>query len=335
MAGTTILSIVEEIKTLEQVEENILNINCSSTIKNVSEQVLEALSNQEKQLFSLWRRSDDFPTEIQNFTLPNEIGIRYLVRETYIETSRRRVNMFDEEDNLLPKSQRTITDSIQTVFFEIGERIYVILNSTNLISINKSKKLFGDKLKETATGEIEITEYMIDPDLFYWLFYKHEKDNGILEPRFEVSDIAGFVGNIADENHTIKGNSVDTPSLLVTKAFVSKFHPFRSLHVVLKYQNYTLDFILNDRSECYINPGCSIPNIRIDKQIAASIIIYGFIIPRLYEIFSEDEVWKRDTTKQDFTKNMGLEVIKEIADFHGISAEEIIVILKSEDAKEA
>lgn len=334
MAGTTILSITEDINTLEQVESNILNINCSTVIKHVSEEMLQELSDEEKQLSSIWRRSNDFPIEIQNFLLPNGIEIRYLVRETYIETSRRKVNMF-ENGQLLPKPQRTITDSIQTVFIEVGERIYAILSSTNLISINKSKRLFGEKIKENTTDEIGIAEYIIDPDLFYWLFYKHEKANGILETRFQVSDIAGFVGNIADESHTIKGNSIATPTLLVTKAFVSKFHPFRSLHIVLKYQSYTLDFILSDYSECYINPGCSIPNIRIDKEIAASIIIYGFIIPRLYEIFSEDEIWKKDSTKQKFTKNVGLEVIKEIADFHGITGDEIKALLDVKDAHEA
>lgn len=335
MAGTTILSVTEEINNLEQVEQNILNIDCSSEVKHVEEAKLNILSEEEKQLFSLWRRSDNFPTEIQTFTLPNETEIRYLVRETYIETSRRKNNMFDEEGNLLPKPQRTIIDSIKTVFIEVEGRIYAILNSTNSISINKSKKLFGDKLKENSTAEIDIAEYVIDPDLFYWLFYKHEKASGILEPRFQVSDIAGFVGNIADESHTIKGNSIATPSLLVTKAFVSKFHPFRSLNIVLKYQNYTLDFILSDHSECYINPGCSIPNLRIDKEIAASIIIYGFIIPKLHEIYNADEIWKRESTKQSFTKNIGLEVIKEIADFHGITSEEIRDLLKSSDIREA
>lgn len=324
MSGVTLLNINESIENLEQVEESILSIRSIATISNVPENRIEHLEQSEREFISMWRRSGDISTDVLNFTLPDQQTIRYLVRETYVETSRRRSNMFNENDEILPKAERIIVETVQTIFFELNGRVYSLLQTTNITSINKVKKLFGDFLKELDTDEISITDYKIDPDLFYWLFYKHINHNGLIETRFEVESIAGFIGNIADETHTIRGNSDVTPSLLVTKAFVSKFHPFKSLDVLLKYHNYKLNFIFNDSSECYIRSSCSIPNIRIDKQIASSLIIYAFIIPHLFYLFNEDEIWSEEATKNEFAKEIGKQVIKEIADFHGLTLNELI-----------
>ncbi|KKE78268.1 hypothetical protein DTX80_11785 [Bacilli bacterium] len=325
MSGTTLLNIIETIETLEQVRDRILNIQSISTIRNVPEEQLQHLEQNDREFLSMWRRAGDISTEILNFTLPNQEPIRYLVREAYVETSRRRSNMFDENGQILPKEQRTIIEIVQTIFFELNNRVYSVLMTSSVTSINKVKKLFGDYLKELDNDEeINIADYKIDPDLFYWLFYKHEKNNGLIEARFEVSSIAGFIGNIADESHTVTGNSDVTPSLLVTKAFVSKYHPFKSLDVLLKYHNYKFNFIFNDSSECFIRSSCSIPNLRIDKKIASVLIIYGFIIPRLFTLFNDDEIWDEEGTTTEFAKEVGIQVIREIADFHGLAIEDII-----------
>ncbi|HHW38322.1 MAG TPA: hypothetical protein GXX18_13960 [Bacillales bacterium] len=325
MSGTTLLNIVETIENLDQLQERILSITNIATISNVAEGILEDLDQNEREFLSMWGRAGDTSTEILNFTLPNQDNIRYIVREAYVETSRRKSNMFNENGELLPKEQRTIIETVQTVFFELNARVYAILYTASTTSLNKVKKLFGDYLKELDMDEgIQITDYKIDPDLFYWLFYRYEVHNGLLEARFEVDSIAGFIGNIADETHTITGNSDVVPSLLVTKAFVSKNHPFKSLDVLLKYQNYKLNFIFNDSSECYIRSSCSIPNLRIDKRIAAALIIYAFIIQRLYTLFNDDEIWGVENTKTDFSKEIGKQVIKEIADFHGITLDDLL-----------
>ncbi|AQQ54757.1 hypothetical protein [Planococcus lenghuensis] len=324
MAGVTLLNINENIENLEQVEENILSIHSTSTISNIPESQIEHLTQNEREFFSRWRKSGEISTDILNFTLPNQQVIRYLVRETYVETSRRRSNMFDDRGEILPKAARVIVETVQTVFFELNERVYALLQTTNITSINKVKKLFGDYLKELDSDEeISIMNYQINPDLFYWLFYKHINHNGLIETMFEVESIAGFIGNIADETHTIRGNSDVTPTLLVTKAFVSKFHPFKSLDVLLKYRDYKLNFIFSDSSECFIRSSCSIPNARIDKQIASSLIIYAFIIPYLFHLFNEDEIWDQGVTKNNFAKEIGKQVIKEIADFHGLGTNDI------------
>jgi len=325
MPGTTLLNISENIENLEQVEDRILAISSITTISNVPEDRLQHLEQSEREFVSMWRRAGNISTEVLNFTLPNQETIRYLVREAYVETSRRKNNMFGENGELLPKEQRTIIETVQTIFFEANGRVYAILFTTNVTLINKVKKLFGDYLKELENDEeINITDYNIDPDLFYWLFYKHEEHNGLIEARFEVESIAGFIGNIADETHTVTGSSDVTPSLLVTKAFVSKYHPFKSLDVLLKYHNYKLNFIFNDSSECYIRSSCSIPNLRIDKKIASALIIYGFIIPHLYNLYSNDETWAEESTRLNFAKKIGKQVIKEIADFHALSLEDIL-----------
>jgi len=325
MSGTTLLNIIEDIENLEQVEERIFSLSFTATINNVEEDKLQHLDQSDREFVSMWRRSNQLPTEILDFTLPNQENIRYLVREAYVETSKRKSNMFGEDGTILPKEQRTVIETVQTIFIERTGRVYSILFTANITSTNKVKRLFGEHLKEIENEEgVNITDYRLDPDLFYWLFYKHENHNGLIEPRFEVESIAGFIGNIADETHTVTGTSDVTPSLLITKAFVSKYHPFKSLDVLLKYANYKLNFIFNDSSECYIRPSCSIPNLRIDKKIASSLIIYGFIIPRLFLLFNNDETWGDEATRTDFAKNIGKDVIKEIADFHELSLDEIL-----------
>ncbi|SHK78818.1 hypothetical protein [Desulforamulus aeronauticus] len=319
MSSTTILLLSDEISNLECVIEQVLSIRVEEELKKVPVNVLYKLQGNDRFLISEWRQFEDYSNDICKLTMPDGADIRILIREAYVETSRQLKNMFDKEGHLLPKVERIITENIRTVFFEVNKKVYAILYTTYSTSIKKIKqRLFNEDLQIEANN----IDYSINGELFYWLLYIYEEKNRLIAERFEIEAIAGFLGNIADENHKIKGESVDTPSLLVTKAFVSKYHPFRALDVMLKYDDYRLNFAFNDLGECSLNSGCRIPNSTYDKEISSAIIIYAFIIPLLDKLFKNDKDWSSQK-KKDFAKNVGIEVIKEIATFHGINLKDI------------
>lgn len=312
MASTVFYRLTADITSLESVNEDILTIRKDDDIRHVTEEQLARIPQEERTFISRWRSYADYPG-ICTLQMPNNQTIRFLVKEAYIETSKYRRNMF-ENDELLPKAQRTIFETVKTVFFERNHRVYAAIFTTSQTALNKIKqKLFED---ETYIDTLD-NDYLIDGDLFYWLFYKYEEKNKLIAERFEVEAISGFLGNVADETHIIRGESEVTPTLLVTKAFVSKFHPIRSLNVMLKLDDYRLSFIFNDLCQCSIGSSCRIPNNRYDIEVASTLVIYAFILPYLSHLFDTDEEWNPDT-KTGFAKRIGEEVIKEIADFHGI-----------------
>ena len=314
MSNTTLLLLTPDIKNIDDVKNKILTIQKKDDIRNITEDKLSKISSSEKFFISKWQTYEGY-TDICNLNLPNGQDINFYVKEAYIETSRQSRNMYNENGELLPKIERTLIDNTKTIFFERNNRVYIILFSTNSVSINKIKKLLEEDIYlQTANSEINI-----DNDLFYWLFYKYKEKNKLLSERFEVEAISGFIGNIADEHHIIKGESEITPNLLVTKAFVSKFHPIRSLSVMLKLDDYSLNFVFNDICQCSIGLSSIVPNNKYEIDIAAGVVIYAYIIPKLQKLFEEDKKieWTQ-AKKKEFTKSIGIEVIREIADFHGI-----------------
>ncbi len=317
MSSTTLLRLTNNVSNLEYVVKEILRIRKEDGIKHATQDQIESIPEEERIFISLWQSCENYDN-ISNIKLPNGSSIRFLVKEAHIESSKITRNMF-EDGKLLPKDQRTIFDTVKVIFFEYTTRVYVIVFSAYTPVLNKIKQRLFDEEEHIDSLDIR---FNISSDLFYWLFYKYVEKNRLLAERFEVEAISGFLGNIADETHVIKGESEVVPSLLVTKAFVSKFHPIRSLNVMLKFDDYRLSFIFNDISQCSISSSCSIPNNQYDLDVTSAIIIYAFTIPFLSQLFKDDRDWSVDK-KTTFAKKIGEEVIREIADFHGIDLKQL------------
>jgi hypothetical protein len=224
--------------------------------------------------------------------------------------------MFKNKE-LLSRPERISTDVIKSVFYEIDNRVFCIIFSISTTILKKIKnKLFDDEL---FISSLDLS-HMVDSDLFYWLLYKYEYNDKIIDTNFEIEAIEGFIGNIADDNNIIKGTSEVTPSLLVTKAFVSKFHPITNLNMILKFEDYKLSFMINTTCQCLLSSTCIIPNIKYDVDISALIILYADIIPKLiedYELEKTKDIWNREI-KKSFAKKVGIDVIRDIAKFHDI-----------------
>ncbi|HDX9627788.1 TPA: hypothetical protein ROY30_001434 [Bacillus cereus] len=315
MANTTLFRL-SNVQSLGDVIENILSIKSEEKIKHVTPEQLKLLSSDDRVFVSEWTRYQEISEDILELNVPDRDPVKYLVREAYIETSKWPKNMF-ENGRLLPKPQRIVTENIKTLFFEKNEEVYCIIFTTSAVSLNKIKqKLFNEEQPLECVGD----SYELHSDLFYWLFDKYEEGNKIIATRFEIEGISGFLGNIADENHKIKGDSDITTKLLVTKAFVSKFYPITAIDIMLKYHDYRLDFVFNQQSECSLRSSSHIPNFQDEKDLSAALIIYSFIIPLLKELFEEDSEWSPEK-KGAFSKKMGMEVIREIAQFNNIGLE--------------
>ncbi|MBX4265465.1 hypothetical protein [Clostridium estertheticum] len=328
MSNTTLFLLKNHIKCLEDVEQKILIISKKEVAKNIREIDLKTISEANKYFYSKWKSNLTY-SNINVIKLPKNTEIRFLVKEAYIETSKRAKNMFDSNNKLLPKNDRTIYENVKTVFFELNNQVYIILFTISATALNKIKEKLldnGQVLQQVGA------EYDIDDDFFYWLFYIYSEKDKLIAKKFTIEAISGFEGNIADEHHIVKSVSELTPSLLVTKAFVSKFHPIRSVSMILKLDEYSLNFIINDSNQCSIGLSSVMPNNRYDIDISASIVIYGYMIPNLLSLYKNDENWSYDI-KKEFAKKVGIEVICDIVKFHGINLKDVITILNQDKDK--
>jgi hypothetical protein len=314
MSNTTLFLLSKDIKNLDDVRNEILSIQTKEEVKYLSLEENIKISDTDRYFISKWQIYDCYQEDICSIKLPNENKINFLIREAYIESSRQKRNMFDAKGFILPKSERTIFEHVKAIFFEKNNCVYLILFTTDPCVIRKVKqKLLNEEVYINEINE----DYRVNSDIFYWLFYKYMKKDGWITDQFEIESIFGFLGNIADEHHTIKEVSEAAPDLLVTKTFISKFHPIRSLSVILKTRDYSLDFIINDANQCIIELSSILPDDKYEIDMSVAIIIYAFIIPELIKIFKNDKSWT-EIAKKGFAKSVGEDVIKEIAKFHNI-----------------
>lgn len=221
--------------------------------------------------------------------------------------------------NLLPKSERTNDDIVKVIFFENNKKTYALINTSNEAHCNRVKKLIGTNNIMSMSEE-----YILDEDMFNWLFYINKECKRKLNKTWTVDNITGFTGNVVDEDNIFKGVSDYTTDLIITKAFISNMESLTNVTVKINTTNADLIFSIDNQSNVtlFVNRSTFYFDSTLDDS-AMIVYLYTILIPQLnilYEINKTDFLLNKKT---EFFKKMGLEVIESIINKNEISLDDL------------
>lgn len=319
-----LLRLNEKFNSLDVVKEKLLPLTHIKSVNSLSVEELNDLPEDDRVYISKWLTNDHHLAEIRSYSPTEscsnstESEIRYMVGRAYIEY--RRNKQRDSMGNLLPKTDRINLVEIDVIFFERDSGIDAIICTPDN-HINKVKALISDE--NICKG---YSKNNINSDEFYWLYYRYSTKKKVLNNDISLINITSFTGNIFDEHHTIYGKSDNTTDLIVTKAFVcSGSNPFTNMKISIAFGLTLIDFLVNRESDIRIDVESNIPQelADMDKEIALPLYLLSYLLPKIRELYINDAFTDDLNIKIDFSKMLGLEVIKAIMTHNDINAEEL------------
>ncbi|HBC4464412.1 hypothetical protein P0E52_09870 [Enterococcus faecalis] len=231
----------------------------------------------------------------------------------------------DDNDNFLPKKERLNKSDVEVFFFEYEKSVYVLILTGNEYNTRRVKMLIGDENILSRNKE-----YMIDSDIFNWLFYIYTDKEGIIDNSITLENINGFVGNVTDDANVFTGTSYQTTELIVTKAFISNGGELKNITLRVRNSDVDLTCMINDCSTVIVNNSVS-QKLRIldslDKKTFFLLYLYGYLIPKLKQLYEEEAVKFINEENPKFSKRIGLEVIRSIIEKNNIGVEDLKFIL--------
>ncbi|HGF7579875.1 TPA: hypothetical protein ACNKJ7_001968 [Enterococcus faecium] len=256
-------------------------------------------------------------------------AIRFIKAIANIEYSKQKKR--DDSGNYLPKEKRTHTLPVDVYFLEIDSSIYVVICTSKEVNVKRVKKLIG--ISSFCTNS---QDYYLKNDFFNWLFYNYDEENGILENHFHLKNIGGFIGNITDEQNIFKGVSQQTSELIITKAFISNGETLKNVTARIRKEN-EIDIVFgvdeNSNTVIYLNQSENLALFENkDKATFLLVYLYGILIRKLKKIYLTKEKIFIEELEGDFSKKIGLEVIKSIINNNHITINELQKIFDEEIA---
>lgn len=251
-------------------------------------------------------------------------NFKYLKVTSYCEFSTRRV--FDPTSgDLLPKSDRLNTALIEVLFVEIENEMYAVVFSSDFYDLRRVKKLIDENSIEPLTS-IHNTH----SDLFHWLFFKYIKEDYGLDEKINIDNINGFTGTVINDENMFEGRSSQTAELIITKAFITNGYPITSIQTDLQISDASINFYLNEvldgkELKIVVAKKSSITNILNNEEIeyVVPMYIFFYLIPTVVNLYKSVEKEFLLNAKTDFSKEIGIEVIKTIMAKNNISVEEV------------
>lgn len=222
----------------------------------------------------------------------------------------------DSKGNFLPKVDRVNDLDIESLFFEKGNKVYVLILTPNDYHISRFKKLIGEDIISLTN-----TDYSLEPDIFNWLFYVYTERDGTLNDDTKLENISGFVGNVTDDANVFTGASYQTTELIATKAFISNGGELKKITLRVRDTDIDITCMVNENSTVVISCNPS-EKLRImdnmDKATFLLLYLYGYLILRLKQLYmnESDKFIKEDNPK--FSKKIGIDVIKSIVEKNNI-----------------
>ncbi|MGL9728966.1 hypothetical protein [Enterococcus sp. DIV0756] len=228
----------------------------------------------------------------------------------------------DSNGAYLPKQQRTNEVQVDVYFIDIDDNIYAVICSSQIVYVNRVKKLIG---RENFSSNNP--NYSFKNDFFNWLFYQFDESNGVLGDQFFLKGIGGFMGNITDEQNTFKGVSQQTSELIITKAFISNGETLKNITARIKKDN-EIDIVFGIDDKCntviYVNQSRKL--LILDSVETSSFLLvylYGYLIPKLRLLYVSEEESFANEDKGNFSKKIGLQVIRSIINNNNIDLSEL------------
>ncbi|MCH4568222.1 hypothetical protein [Bacillus sp. ES1-5] len=227
----------------------------------------------------------------------------------------------DSFGDFLPKAERVNDLDVESLFFEKGNKVYVLIITSNDYNISRFKTLIGEHNISLIN-----TEYSLEPDMFNWLFYVYTERDGILNDDTKLENISGFVGNVTDDANVFTGASYQTTELIATKAFISNGGELKKITLRVRDTDVDITCMVNENSTVVISCNASL-KLRImdsmDKATFLLLYLYGYLILRLKQLYKNesDSFIKEDNPK--FSKKIGIDVIKSIVEKNNISLKDL------------
>ncbi|MCD2334468.1 hypothetical protein [Bacillus cereus] len=227
----------------------------------------------------------------------------------------------DSFGDFLPKAERVNDLDVESLFFEKGNKVYVLIITSNDYNISRFKTLIGEH-----NISLTNTEYSLEPDMFNWLFYVYTERDGILNDDTKLENISGFVGNVTDDANVFTGASYQTTELIATKAFISNGGELKKITLRVRDTDVDITCMVNENSTVVISCNASL-KLRImdsmDKATFLLLYLYGYLILRLKQLYKNesDSFIKEDNPK--FSKKIGIDVIKSIVEKNNISLKDL------------
>ncbi|PES12364.1 hypothetical protein [Bacillus cereus] len=227
----------------------------------------------------------------------------------------------DSNGDFLPKAERVNDLDVESLFFEKGNKVYVLIITSNDYNISRFKTLIGEH-----NISLTNTEYSLEPDMFNWLFYVYTERDGILNDDTKLENISGFVGNVTDDANVFTGASYQTTELIATKAFISNGGELKKITLRVRDTDVDITCMVNENSTVVISCNASL-KLRImdsmDKATFLLLYLYGYLILRLKQLYKNesDSFIKEDNPK--FSKKIGIDVIKSIVEKNNISLKDL------------
>lgn len=271
----------------------------------------EDLEESEKNFYSRWINKS---VEVEDIKLEScNKSINYIKVTAFCEFSTRRV-LDPNSGNLLPKKDRLNTALIDCLFVQQDNDVYLVVCTNNFYDLRRVRRLIGDMNLEPLTSK-----HHTSSDLFHWLFYKYIKDEVDLNSEIKMDNINGFTGTVINEDHLFEGKSIQTAELIITKAFITNGYPITSLKIDLQMPDAAINFYLSEVSEgkelkivVEKNSSTSILFNNEDTEYILPIYIFFYLIPKIIDIYKEDEKDFLSSNKLRFLSEIGIEVIKTI-----------------------
>lgn len=315
----TLLKLKKTFTSISDVQERILKREHLEplSVKNIP----EGADLNEVNFKYEWHNS----SEQEEITFENtDKKFNYLKVTSYCEFSTRRV--FDPVNgNLLPKIDRLNTALIEVLFVEIESEMYAVVFSSDFYDLRRVKKLIDENSLEPLTSV-----HNTHSDLFHWLFFKYIKEDYSLDKLINIDNINGFTGTVLNDEHMFEGRSSQTAELIITKAFITNGYPITSIKTDLQISDASINFYLNEvldgkELKIVVAKKSSITNILKNEEIEYLVPMYIFfyLIPTVINLYKSEEKEFLLNAKTDFSKEIGIEVIKTIMAKNNISAKEV------------
>lgn len=337
---------------MSKVYSNIFllnNINCLSSLDKVfsrqHSELLPHVKKDEKQVASMHEAEKYFNYswkeigELDEIKVPKINGNDNFTREIIsyqkaianLEYTKKRKK--DSNGNFLPKVERVNDLDVESLFFERENKVYVLIITSNDYNIGRFKKLIGEENISQKNPE-----YLLNPDIFNWLFYVYTERNGTLNEITKLENISGFVGNISDDANVFTGESYQTTELIATKAFISNGGELKKITLRVRDADIDITCMINEKSTIVIN--CSLSfKLRImestDTVVFLLLYLYGYLILKLKQLYmnESDSFIKEDNPK--FSKKIGIDVIKSIVEKNNILLKDLESFLLEDSLEQA
>lgn len=266
----------------------------------------------------------------ENDLTGNQVKIKFMSCSAEIEYPTRKLR--NKDKSYLPKEDRLHKETVECYFFNFNSAIYAIIITSNIKNRDRTKNL----IEYSISSKIDACpdEFMLNSDIFNWMFYMFQEENGKLSEKLTIEEITGFVGNVTDITNTITGKSDQTLELIVTKAFISNDGILKNISFRIRDDNNAEIICTIDTSShgiVNIKESCSLQFLLPenssngdDKKDYIVIYIYGYLINKIKNIYKTATDDFKNNNERQYKKEIGLNVIESIIKKNNISKDELM-----------